>query len=391
MFGREAVHELQTLLHGRRHAEEDAVAVEDALDEGLARQRFRLREHLPPYFLGERRVRRHEERLLPARTVLGLAEEVGGDPLRGNRAVREDGDLARTRHLVDADVAVHLALRGRHERIARPDDLLHLPHRLRAERHEADRLDAAHAVDLRRAREPQGVEEDGVRRTRGPGGRAGDDLLHAGRLREGDGHDARGGKRRRAARHVHAHAVHRRVELARRAAPRRLHRPGGLQRRLREAHHARVGVLHGAPERGRHLRLRRRKLVLRHAETLRRELRPLELRDIPRDGPVPLRANRRQHLRRSLLGLLGERAAREELRDILALRLLGRPFDNAHHADFLLKSSTYSTSFPLVNQIGVDGGKGEGEEDRTRGLRVVSFVPNKSSGAPVLDNGGAIA
>lgn len=45
----------------------------------------------------------------------------------------------------------------------------------------------------------------------------------------------------------------------------------------------------------------------------------------------------------------------------------------------------------FFNEIKSHPGKGEGEEDRTRVLRVVSFVPNKSSGAPVLDNGGAIA
>ena len=76
-------------------------------------------------------------------------------------------------------------------------------------------------------------------------------------------------------------------------------------------------------------------------------MRALELRDVPRDCGVALRADGGEHLGGGLLGLLRERAAREELRDDLALRLLGRPFDDTHHNLFSLLSG-FAHSIPQV-------------------------------------------
>ena len=76
-------------------------------------------------------------------------------------------------------------------------------------------------------------------------------------------------------------------------------------------------------------------------------MRALELLDIPRNGGVPLRADGGEHLGGGLLGLLRERAAREELRDDLALRLLSRPFDDTHHNLFSFLNG-FAHSIPQV-------------------------------------------
>ena len=320
MLGSKGVHDGQPFGDILRDDNENAVAVDDTLDERTARQRLRLREDFRANPLGERGGRADAKRLFVAGAMFGLRQEVGRDPPHVHRPVGEDGDLARPRDLVDRDVAVDLALRRRDEGVAGARDLLDLAARLRAERQKANRLDAADAVDFGRARELEREEEDGVDPAVLPGGRAGDDFPHARRLRKRDGHDGRRGERRRAARHVDADAVHRREELAGRTAARRLHRPRPAERRLREREDAAVRVLHGPHE------LRVNPLLGDRceidAQALRRA-RPeaLELRDEIQDGAVAARADVGKRGGGGLLGLFGERRTRVERRDPPVARL----------------------------------------------------------------------
>ena len=56
--------------------------------------------------------------------VLGLGQQVGGDPVRIVGAVRDDEDFRRPGDGVDADPAEHLALGGGDIGVAGPDDLV---------------------------------------------------------------------------------------------------------------------------------------------------------------------------------------------------------------------------------------------------------------------------
>ena len=94
--------------------------------------------------------------------MLGLGEEVGGDPVGIVVAVGDDQDLARAGDHVDADRAEHLALGGGDVGVARPDDLGDRRDRRRAVGERGDRLGAADAVDLVDAGEPGGGEHQRV-------------------------------------------------------------------------------------------------------------------------------------------------------------------------------------------------------------------------------------
>ena len=74
-------------------------------------------------------------------------EEVGGADLAVDGLVGDDEGLGRAGEEVDADAAVELALRFGDIGVARPDQHVDGLDRLGAERHGADRLDAAEAVD----------------------------------------------------------------------------------------------------------------------------------------------------------------------------------------------------------------------------------------------------
>src|SRR5574344_1502704 len=76
--------------------------------------------------LKEAQRRADAERLLVSGPVLGLAQKVRGNPAPVDAAVRQHRDLARPSHLVDGHISIYLALRRRHECIARSCDLLHL-------------------------------------------------------------------------------------------------------------------------------------------------------------------------------------------------------------------------------------------------------------------------
>ena len=88
--------------------------------------------------------------------MLGLAEQVGGAHLGVDGLVGDHHRLGRAGEEVDADAAVELALGLGDEGVAGADQHVDRRDRLGAERHRADRLDAAEHVDLVRAAEVHG-------------------------------------------------------------------------------------------------------------------------------------------------------------------------------------------------------------------------------------------
>ena len=85
---------------------------------------------------------------LRAGVVLGLRQEIGGDPVGMAAAVGEDQHLGGPGDHVDADLAEHQALGGRHIGVAGPDDLGDRRDRLGAVGERRHRLRAADAIDL---------------------------------------------------------------------------------------------------------------------------------------------------------------------------------------------------------------------------------------------------
>ena len=80
--------------------------------------------------------------------MLGLAEEIGGAELGIDALVGDDQRLGRAGKQVDADTAVELALGFGDEGVAGADQHVDGRNGRGAERHRADRLDAAEDQDL---------------------------------------------------------------------------------------------------------------------------------------------------------------------------------------------------------------------------------------------------
>ena len=97
--------------------------------------------------VGERRVVGDQDRLRRG-VVLGLRQQVGGDPVGIAALVGEDQHLGRAGDHVDADRAEHQALGRRHIGVAGADDLGDRRDRRRAVGERRDRLRAADAIDL---------------------------------------------------------------------------------------------------------------------------------------------------------------------------------------------------------------------------------------------------
>src|SRR5690606_38530563 len=72
----------------------------------------------------ERRIGTDQDRLRIL-VVLGLGEQVHGDPVRVGLAVADDEDFRRPGDHVDADLAEHVTLGGGDVDVARTDDLVH--------------------------------------------------------------------------------------------------------------------------------------------------------------------------------------------------------------------------------------------------------------------------
>ena len=81
-------------------------------------------------------------------TVLGLRNQVGGNPFGMRAIVGNHQHLARPRHLVDIGDAIDHPLGGLHVRVAGPDDLVHRLDGLGAVGERRDRMRPADAVEF---------------------------------------------------------------------------------------------------------------------------------------------------------------------------------------------------------------------------------------------------
>ena len=130
-----------------RHQDDGAEIAPRRAGDFCARQRLELRLHRLLDLIGERGIVGDQDRLR-AGVVLGLRQQVGGDPVGVAGLVGEDQHLGRAGDHVDADLAEHQALGRRHIGIAGPDDLGHRLDRLGAVGERGHRLRAADAIDL---------------------------------------------------------------------------------------------------------------------------------------------------------------------------------------------------------------------------------------------------
>ena len=149
--------------------------------------------------------------------VLGLGEKIGGDPGGVVVLVGDDHHLGGSGDHVDADLAEHLALGGRHIGVAGTHDLDHGGDRLGAIGKRRDRLRAADAIDLidagkLRRHEHQRIEHPVGRRHHH------DDALDLRHLGGDRVHQHRARIARGAARHIEARRLDRRPAVAERHA-----------------------------------------------------------------------------------------------------------------------------------------------------------------------------
>ncbi len=136
--------------------------------------------HSLPDCLGQRLRGGNQHRQSPVMLILRF--EIFDDIIRVRVVVRNHGDLGRSGGHVNVHETIDLPLRLRHVGVARPDDLVHLRDRLRAERHRADRLRAANLVDGRHLQQVRHHEDMRVHRPVLFRRRHEDDLLDAGDL-----------------------------------------------------------------------------------------------------------------------------------------------------------------------------------------------------------------
>jgi hypothetical protein len=146
MLGRQLIDQRNRVGKFRNGDDGAEIAPRRAGDFG-ARQCLELRLHRLLDLIGERGVVGDQNRLR-AGVVLGLRQQVGGDPIGVSRLVGEDEHLGRTGDHVDADLAEHQTLGGRHIGIAGSDNLGNRRNGLRAVGERGDRLRAADAIDL---------------------------------------------------------------------------------------------------------------------------------------------------------------------------------------------------------------------------------------------------
>jgi hypothetical protein len=149
VLGREVVGDGNAVGEGL-HEDERGVLPEDFGEIRAAAERGGLGADLP-FHGGEEARAVGDEQDAAAVAVLGLREEVGGDPRGICGGVGEDEDFARAGEEVDGALAEDLALRLDDPRAAGAEDFLHGPDGLRAIRERRDGLRAADTVNLGRA------------------------------------------------------------------------------------------------------------------------------------------------------------------------------------------------------------------------------------------------
>ena len=156
-------------------------------------------------------------------TMLGLADQIGGDDLGIGGAIGDDQDLGWSGKQVDADAAEQHALGLGDEPIAGAGKDVRLFSREQAEGHGGYSLDAAERQDMVGAAKIHGVEDGRMNAAALLAwGRTGNDVVDAGDLRRGDAHDGRCDMGVTAARHITARGFHRDQALARPQARRQL-------------------------------------------------------------------------------------------------------------------------------------------------------------------------
>ena len=146
MLGRQLVDQ-RNRVGQLRHRDDGAEIAPRGAGDGRARQCLELRLHRLLDFAGERGVVGDQDRLR-AGVVLGLRQQIGGDPIGIAGLVGKDQHLGRAGDHVDADLAEHQALGRRHIGIAGADDLGDRLDRLGAIGERGHRLRAADAIDL---------------------------------------------------------------------------------------------------------------------------------------------------------------------------------------------------------------------------------------------------
>ena len=170
---------------------------------------------------GGERGRAGDQRGRRGRAVLGLAEKVGDHHFSIRGLIGDHQDFGRPGEQVDAHPAVELALGFGDIGVAGSDQHVHRGDRAGAERHRADRLDAAQNVDLVGAGERHRGHGLGVRGAVGRRG-AGGDPLDARDLGRDHAHMRRRHHRVAPARDIAADAAHRDIAMAQRDARHRL-------------------------------------------------------------------------------------------------------------------------------------------------------------------------
>ena len=139
--------------------------------------------------------------------MLGLAEQVGGDPRGVAAAVGQHEDFRRACDHINADLAEHLPLCRGHVDIAGADDLIHGGDAFGAVGKGCHSLCAARFKNQINARNDGGGQNRGVHLAVPSRGGRHDDLPDARDLGGNDVHQHGGRVRRRAARHVDARAL----------------------------------------------------------------------------------------------------------------------------------------------------------------------------------------
>ena len=128
--------------------------------------------------------------------MLGLGEQIGGDPLWVRAAVSDNENFARAGQQIHRDLAENLVLGFDNERIAGTEDFQNRSNPLGAVGERSDGLCTADFVNLGRAGKLKRVKQGWVNRAGFVGGRCDDDFRRARSGGERAGHDCSRNKRR---------------------------------------------------------------------------------------------------------------------------------------------------------------------------------------------------
>ncbi len=188
--------------------------------------------------------------------VLGLGQQIGGQPDRVGAFVGKDKDFRRAGHHVDIHLAEHLPLGLRHKNVSRPGDLADLGHALRAVSQGGDGLCSARLDHRRHARDPRRGQNEGVHRPVLPGRRGQNDFRHSGHLGRNNVHQDAGRIAGRSAGDIDAHPRQRRNPLPQHNAVLTEHDEAPVKLPLMESPDILRGPFHHVQQPGGHGRLR---------------------------------------------------------------------------------------------------------------------------------------